>query len=70
MHYHYFTLEQRDALSRQILDLTAQDAGRKASAIDYLHSPEYGICQVCGADIPYVRLLDNPFQKTCEHCRP
>ena len=63
-------LEQRDALSRQILDLTAQDAPRKASAIEWLHSPEYGICELCGADIPYVRLLENPFEKICRHCRP
>jgi RNA polymerase-binding transcription factor DksA len=70
MHYHYFTLEQRDALSRQILDMTAQDGKRKASAIDYLHSSEYGICEVCGRDIAYAQLMSDPLRKTCRYCEP
>jgi RNA polymerase-binding transcription factor DksA len=61
MHYHYFTLEQRDALSRQILET-------KPAALDQLRSPEYGVCEVCGGDIAFVQLLANPLRKTCRHC--
>jgi RNA polymerase-binding transcription factor DksA len=67
-HYHYFTLEQRDALSRQILGLTAEDGERSRAALDSLRSPDYGICEACEADIPFVRLLEDPFQRLCSRC--
>jgi RNA polymerase-binding transcription factor DksA len=70
MHYHYFTLEQRDALSHQIQEMTAQDGKRWLSAVDQLHSSEYGVCEMCGADIPFVQLLSNPLKRICERCRP
>jgi RNA polymerase-binding transcription factor DksA len=69
MHYHYFTLEQRDALSRQIRDLAAEDGKRAASALDRLHSPAYGVCEICEADIPYVQLLNDPFRRLCTRCK-
>ena len=69
MHYHYFTLEQRDALSRQILEMTAKDPGAGRNGLVALHSPGYGICETCEADIPFVRLLQNPFQRQCSRCQ-
>ena len=69
MHYHYFTLEQRDALARQILDLTRRHGESPGRALSSLHSPDYGICEACGADIPFVRLLEDPFQRLCSRCQ-
>jgi RNA polymerase-binding transcription factor DksA len=68
MHYHYFTLEQRDALSRQILEMTQQDPGAKRTGLGALHSSGYGICEACEADIPFVRLLQDPFRRLCGRC--
>ena len=64
MHYHYFTLEQREALERLI---RAQPG--TAGLLQRLHTAEYGVCQSCGADIPYVRLLDSPAAVLCTACR-
>ena len=68
MHQHYFTIEQREALSRQIQEMTAPDRERSALALASLRSPAYGICEVCKADIAFVRLLRDPFERTCGRC--
>jgi len=70
MHYHYFTIEQRATLARQIIGaIGAQgESGRLDSALSFLRSPEYGICEACGTDIPYARLYDNPFLTRCRSC--
>jgi len=62
MHYHYFTLEQRDALDKVMSGLP--DTERST-----LHAPDYGVCEVCGADIPFVRLLAEPLARRCPACR-
>jgi RNA polymerase-binding transcription factor DksA len=61
MHYHYFTLEQRNVLERLMSSLP--QAERNA-----LHSPEYGVCESCGADIPFVRLMADPLLRRCPAC--
>jgi RNA polymerase-binding transcription factor DksA len=65
MHYHYFTLEQRESLEREIRSLPAQDA---AETLRRLHTPDYGVCRRCGADIPYVRLMAAPAALYCAAC--
>ena len=67
MHYHYFTLEQRDALERQIRSRIAHP-GAQAEMLQRLHSPDYGVCCACGADIPYVRLMEEPAAPSCSAC--
>ena len=66
MHYHYFTLEQRDALARRILETMRQET--KPVALARLRSPEYGLCEACGGDIAFVQLIGNPLLGTCRHC--
>lgn len=66
MHYHYFTLEQRDALSRQIRSLPWKEGA--GAALDFLRSPEYGVCESCGDDIPFTRLLQDPLARRCARC--
>ena len=61
MHYHYFTIEQREALERVI-------RATQPALLQRLHSPAYGVCERCGADIPYVRLLSSPGALLCTHC--
>ena len=68
MHYHYLTIEQRESLEQLI---RSSMAGRPemTSALARLHSPEYGVCEKCGADIPYVRLTAEPLALRCKSCR-
>ncbi|HEX2566752.1 MAG TPA: TraR/DksA C4-type zinc finger protein [Burkholderiales bacterium] len=67
MHYHYFTIEQREALERLI---RSSMAGRPemTSALARLHSAEYGVCEACGGDIPYTKLTADPLQRRCARC--
>ena len=67
MHYHYFTIEQRESLERQI---RAQNRSDAADTLRRLHSPDYGVCRRCGADIPYVRLMASPATLDCAACEP
>ena len=68
MHYHYFTIEQRESLENLI---RSSMAGRPemTSALARLHSPEFGVCERCGGDIPYVRLTADPLASLCPNCR-
>jgi DnaK suppressor protein len=67
MHYHYFTLEQREALERAIRAgmATRPELG---NALQRLRSPDFGVCMRCGTDIPYVRLAENPAATHCRSC--
>ena len=70
MHYHYFTLEQRESLSRVIhLTMSSEDkTGGLGSALERLRSPDYGVCEACEEDVPFVRLLGDPFARRCRRC--
>jgi len=61
MHYHYFTLEQRNVLERLM-------SGLSQAQRNVLHSPDYGVCESCGADIPFVRLMTDPLLRRCPAC--
>jgi RNA polymerase-binding transcription factor DksA len=65
VHYHYFTLEQREALERLI-----RDQGGGPELLRRLHSPEYGVCESCGTDIPYTSLMESPAARYCANCEP
>ena len=39
------------------------------SALARLRSPEFGVCERCGGDIPYVRLTADPLARRCPACR-
>ena len=67
MHYHYFTLEQRAALERSIRD---QGGSASAELLRRLHGPDYGVCESCGADIPYTCLMKFPAARCCANCQP
>lgn len=66
MHYHYFTIEQRTDLEEAIRTRLAEP-GMQA-ALERLRSPEFGVCEACGADISFVRLRGNPTLKRCAGC--
>ena len=68
MHYHYFTIKQRAALEQLI---RASMAGRPemGSALERLHSPDFGVCEACGGDITYARLAADPLARRCSGCR-
>lgn len=70
MHYHYFTIEQRETLSREIHRLMgeAPEGAGLAPALARLRSPDYGICERCQADIAFVRLLKDPLARRCRDC--
>ena len=68
MHYHYFTIEQRQALEQLI---RASMAGRPEMkpTLERLHSPEFGVCEACGTDIAYASLTADPLARRCPGCR-
>jgi RNA polymerase-binding transcription factor DksA len=63
MRYRYLTLEQRENLAHLI-------QAAAPNQLERLHTPEYGVCATCGADIPYVRLLEFPAARYCASCEP
>ena len=42
---------------------------RTQSALQRLHTPDYGICADCGVDIPYTRLSAEPSATRCVACQ-
>ena len=66
MHYHYFTLEQRDALARAIQARIAEPG--MGTALERLRAADYGVCESCGEDIAFVQLLRNPRLHRCSRC--
>ena len=66
MHYHYFTLEQRSTLARLLSELPEAE---RQPALERLHAPDYGVCESCGEDIPFVRLMSDPLRKRCRDCK-
>lgn len=52
------------AIERDLRDLR-----RTEGALERLHTPEYGICSDCGADIPYSRLSAEPSATRCIVCQ-
>ncbi len=67
MHYHYFTLEQRESL-RNLMHATLEGESLK-SALARLHEPDYGTCTRCGKDIAFALLADDPVRVVCRDCR-
>jgi RNA polymerase-binding transcription factor DksA len=67
MHYHYFTLEQRANLESVIRSQMGEQPAL-AGALERLRAPDYGICARCGAEIPYVRLMESPAAEYCRVC--
>ena len=67
MHYHYFTIEQRESL-RNVMQATLRGEQLR-SALDRLREPDFGTCSRCGKDIPYVLLADDPARLVCRDCR-
>jgi RNA polymerase-binding transcription factor DksA len=66
MHYHYFTLEQRESLEHEIRSSLMGPA--RGSALERLHSADYGVCDTCGGDIPFRRLAAEPLARRCPNC--
>lgn len=65
-HYHYLTLEQREALAGLMRARLSGEALR--IALERLHQPDYGTCIECGRDIAYSRLAEDPAALHCGDC--
>jgi RNA polymerase-binding transcription factor DksA len=66
LHYHYLTLEQREALEKLIRSrVGALDVD---AALGRLHEPDYGTCIECGKDIAFARLEADPAALHCAPC--
>ena len=68
MHYRYFTLEQRDHLEQAIRDQVSSPTELEL-ALERLRAPDYGTCEACGIEMPYVEMLGAPAAKLCPSCR-
>ena len=66
MHYHYFTIEQRNVLA-ELMRARAAEPGM-AAALERIHTPEFGVCETCEGDIPFVELQVNPRLRRCARC--
>jgi len=66
MHYRYLTLEQRSALEQAIRARLAEP--EMASALERLHTPQFGVCERCDGDIAYARLALDPALTRCANC--
>jgi len=66
MHYHYFTIEQRNALA-ELIRARMAEPGMEA-VLERLHTPEFGVCESCAVDIPFARLQANPRLRRCARC--
>ena len=66
MHYHYFTIEQRDILT-ELMRARSAEPGMEA-ALGRFHTPEFGVCASCEADIPFALLQANPRLTRCARC--
>ena len=66
MHYHYFTLEQRNILA-ELMRARLSEPGMDL-AIERLRTPDFGVCEACGADIPFARLAADPALRRCRGC--
>jgi RNA polymerase-binding transcription factor DksA len=67
MHYHYFTLEQRSSLESAMRARLAEPG--MGGALERLHTPQFGVCESCGADIPFILLAANPALTRCAACQ-
>ena len=47
----------------------AAEFGGVEAALERIHTPEFGLCADCGADIPYSRLQAAPFTRRCLGCQ-
>ena len=52
------------ALERDVRELRETEG-----ALRRLHTPEYGVCAECGAEIPFARLHANPAAARCLACQ-
>jgi RNA polymerase-binding transcription factor len=68
MHYAYFTIEQRETLEHAMRERLAEPG--MELALERLHTPEFGVCESCGADIAFAALRGNPTLKRCARCQP
>ena len=67
MHYHYFTIEQRNVLA-ELMRARLAEPGME-TALKRIHEREFGVCESCEADIPFVQLATNPRLRHCARCR-
>jgi DnaK suppressor protein len=93
---HYFTIEQREMLQRQLearaaalreeigddvradlnaepeavaLELDVAELRAVEAALARVHTPEFGLCEDCNAEIPFSRLSANPAATRCVGCQ-
>ncbi len=57
-----------DRLQGSHAEMLSGEARQVSAALKRLHSPDFGICQDCGADIPYARLEAQPTAVRCRAC--
>jgi RNA polymerase-binding transcription factor DksA len=67
MHYHYLTIEQRQALEALIRSTVRGESALK-DALAKLHQPDYGVCIECRADIGFDLLQADPSALHCRRC--
>ncbi len=67
MPYRYFTIEQRENLAG-LLRSGSDRQPEMRTALERLREPDFGMCELCGAEIPYSRLQARPTERLCARC--
>lgn len=62
-------IDQESAMEVDALERHSNELKALESALQRLHTPDYGECADCGEDIPYVRLQANPLATRCTACQ-
>jgi RNA polymerase-binding transcription factor DksA len=73
---HYFTIEQRETLQALLQSRAgalraapgAAELREVESALERLHSADFGLCADCGAEIAYAYLQTHLFARHCAAC--
>jgi len=61
--------DQETALDIADLERATRELRAVSAALERLHEPGFGLCEDCGAEIPYARLSANPAARRCIACQ-
>lgn len=62
-------IDQESSMEAEALERHTTELKAIESALHRLHTPDYGECADCGADIPYTRLQANLLATRCTACQ-
>jgi DnaK suppressor protein len=59
----------QDEISSQLAEVESRELTRIETALERIRTGQYGICEVCGCNIPMARLSALPYATNCIKCQ-